>query len=401
MITRREWLQYLALLPMLHPIRGMAGQLVPATTTAKANYLLLVELNGGNDSLNMCIPTDQADYYRLRPSLAIEKSQQIPLSPQLALNGVMSALEDVWAAGELAILPGLGYAEPNRSHFRSIEIWDTASDSDQYLDEGWLSSVLANLPSNAQSTAFAAQAIVLGRNAAPVLGHGIKTLVMKDQQSFIQESAQLQALSAATKNPALRHLLNVNLQARSGGELLKMGFEPAVKKAPEGKGKQANDVQFRQDLKEAAAIIKQGYGAPVIKVALSGFDTHANQKATQQKLLNSLAEGLAEFRKEMQEANLWEQIAIVTYSEFGRRVAENASQGTDHGTAATHLVMGGRVKGGIKTAIPALNHLERGDLIMTTDYRHLYATVANHWLQAPLTEPLKGYSALDLFERVS
>ena len=398
MITRREWLQYLALLPLLGSTRGIAGSPV---AQPKANYLLLVELNGGNDSLNMCIPADQDDYFRLRPSLAIAKDQQIRLTPELALNSVMSPLEEVWAAGELAILPGLGYPEPNRSHFRSIEIWDTASDSDQYLDEGWLSSVLAQLPNNTLSEAFAAQAIVLGRNAAPLLGHGIKTLVMKDQQSFIQESAQLKALSAATQNPTLRHILNVNLQARSGGELLKMGFEPAVKKEPEGKGKQPNDQQFKQDLKEAAAIIKQGYGAPVIKVALSGFDTHANQTNTHQKLLTSLAQGLADFRKEMQDANLWDQIAIVTYSEFGRRVAENASQGTDHGTAATHLVMGGRVKGGIKTAIPALNQLEKGDLKMTKDYRHLYASVASQWLQAPLTATLKDYQALDLFRRVS
>ena len=138
MITRRQMLKLSAGLS----VAGLSMPLaVPAwaTNREKPRYLILIELHGGNDSLNMCVPHNQEGYYAARPSLAIPKDQHIILSPELALNEVMSPLENLWAAGELAIIPGVGYPEPNRSHFRSIEIWDTASNSDEYLSDGWLS----------------------------------------------------------------------------------------------------------------------------------------------------------------------------------------------------------------------------------------------------------------------
>ncbi|MGY0627520.1 MAG: DUF1501 domain-containing protein, partial [Paraglaciecola chathamensis] len=309
MITRRQMLKLSAGLS----VAGLSMPLaVPAwaTNPDKPRYLILIELHGGNDSLNMCIPHNQEGYYAARPSLAIPKDQHIILSPELALNGVMSPLENLWAAGELAIIPGVGYPEPNRSHFRSIEIWDTASNSDEYLSDGWLSESLKQVTLDEH---LAAHGIVIGRNPAPLMGEGLKTLVMRNQASFIRESKQLDKILASTENPTLRHLLNVHKDARRGGEVLRMGFENAKKEANKDKGKKSNADRFLVDVQEAAAIIQAGYGAPVIKLALSGFDTHFNQKTQHQKLLKSLAQGIAQLRASLTESGHWDQTLVMTY----------------------------------------------------------------------------------------
>ena len=392
MITRRQMLKLSAGLS----VAGLSMPLaVPAwaTNPDKPRYLILIELHGGNDSLNMCIPHNQEGYYAARPSLAIPKDQHIILSPELALNGVMSSLENLWAAGELAIIPGVGYPEPNRSHFRSIEIWDTASNSDEYLSDGWLSESLKQVTLDEH---LAAHGIVIGRNPAPLMGEGLKTLVMRNQASFIRESKQLDKILTSTENPTLRHLINVHKDARRGGEVLRMGFESAKKEASKDKGKKSNADRFLVDVQEAAAIIQAGYGAPVIKLALSGFDTHFNQKTQHQKLLKSLAQGIAQLRASLTESGHWDQTLVMTYSEFGRRVGENGSQGTDHGTAATHFMVGGKVAGGIKSVVPSVTDLVDKDLQYHQDFRALYASVTEQWLGLPLSSHYQRYKQIPL-----
>jgi len=390
MITRRSLLKLSAGLS----VAGLAAPLWANTTPSTQRYLLLIELHGGNDSLNMCIPHNQEAYYKGRPSLAIPKDQHIILSPEVALNSVMSPLENIWAAGELAVIPGVGYPEPNRSHFRSIEIWDTASNSDEYLSDGWLSESLRQVPLHEH---LAAHGIVIGRNPAPLMGEGLKTLVMRNQASFIRESKQLDNILASTENPTLRHLLSVHKDARRGGEILRAGFEQAKKETNKDKGKKSNADRFLVDLNEAAALIQAGYGAPVIKVALSGFDTHFNQKNQHQVLLKTLAQGLANIRSTLTESGHWDQTLVMTYSEFGRRVGENGSQGTDHGTAATHLMAGGQINGSIKTAMPSLNDLVDKDLQYNEDFRSLYASVIDQWLGLPLGQDYQKYKQIPLF----
>jgi uncharacterized protein (DUF1501 family) len=355
--------------------------------------LVLVELHGGNDSLNMVIPYNQKAYYNVRPTLAIQRSEQIPLTDDLALNGVMQSLEASWANNELSLLPGVGYPKPNRSHFRSIEIWDTASASDEFLDDGWLSEVLQG---QSKPDEMAANAIVIGRNAAPLMGHDMKTLVMHNQASFIRDAKRLDKIIAETDNPTLKHILSVHRDARQGGEILMKGFEKAQKKGYEDKGKTANNDKFLKDMREAAAIIQSGYGAPILKVALSGFDTHFNQMDQHQSLLSSLSNGLAAFRTSLKESGHWDNVLVMTYSEFGRRVGENGSQGTDHGTAATHLMMGGKVKSGVLTIPPSLSDLKDKDLQFTTDFRSLYASVVEQWIGLKPRGHLAGFNQLDL-----
>lgn len=382
-MQRRQFLQQMMALPLL--------SLSPLTMaqTPPPRYLLLIELKGGNDSLNMLVPRQSA-YYRARPSLAIADAELLKLAPHSGLNPVMAALEPGWAAGELAFVPGLGYPQPNRSHFRSIEIWETASAADEYRDEGWAAHSLRNLPLTAGQ---AAHAIVLGKDALAVSGEGVRTLQMNSAAQFARQARRLSRAGGQSANPALAHILAV--QAGTADAANRMASDGVMPMRVAGKQQGG---RFSQQLNDAATLISNGQAGPVIKLSLGSFDTHANQLATHNRLLKQLAQGLARFRQQMQAAGLWEQVLVMSYSEFGRRVAENGSRGTDHGTAATHLLMGGRVRGGILDSMPSLTELDAGDLRHQLDFRQLYSTLVQHWWQQPLPAHLTHWPALNLLK---
>lgn len=391
MMNRRKLLQLAAVAPFMCYQSSVLAQKHKAEVLDKdkMRYLLLVELHGGNDSLNMCVPYSQNVYYESRPSIAVPKQELIRLNEHIGLNGIMAPLEPIWEAAELAVLPGIGYPKPNRSHFRSIEIWDTASDSDEYLDNGWLGEMLVKFP---LSSRMAAQGIVLGRNPAPLISDNVKMLVMNDRNSFIKQAARLREVVANTNNLTLKHLLDVTLSAKGGGERLHAGVKM---KGPKGT-KNFKSNNFLKDIHEVIGLIKSHVGAPVYKVSLSGFDTHANQIGQHQVLLKQLSEGLAYLRLSLKDAGMWDQVLVMTYSEFGRRVTENSSQGTDHGTAATHFLLGGRVRGGIRSAMPNLSDLQNKDLQHTLDFRSIYASVVDQWMKGAITTQLKGFEQISI-----
>ena len=394
MLKRRQLLACTLLTPLLPLVSPLLA--APSTNGTAPRYLLLVELHGGNDSLNTFIPINDKAYYTHRPTLAVPSDAQVALTDTLAINAQMAVMEPIWAAGELVLFPGVGYPQPNRSHFRSIEIWDTASDSDQILENGWLAELYKG---HSLVKHFSAQGIVIGRNAAPLVGNDLPVLVMNNQKQFIRQAEKLKEISEQSKNATLKHMLNTYQSARAGAQTLKQGVNDEMMMGgidKKDKGKVAKIAEFKRDLNEAANIIKGGHGAPVIKVALSGFDTHINQKNQHDQLLKALAEGLAFFRQTMKEAGLWDQVLVMSYSEFGRRVTENGSQGTDHGTAATHFMMGGKVAGGVRTPMPSLSDLQNKDLKYTTDFRSLYASVAQQWLGIAPGPLLAGYPQLNI-----
>ncbi len=383
-MQRRQFLQQLMTLPLisLSPLAAAAN--------TRPRYLVLIELKGGNDSLNMLVPRQSA-YYRARPSLAIADTDLLKLDADHGLNPVLAALEPAWAAGELAWLPGLGYPQPNRSHFRSIEIWETASAADQYRDEGWAAESLRRYP---LAPGQAAHAIVLGKDALAVSGPGVHTLQMDSAAQLARQARRLKMPGGQSANPTLAHILAVQSSTAdaagklAGGERMKM---------PEPEGKQQGG-RFAKQFEEAAQLISRGQAGPVIKLSLGSFDTHANQQNVQNRLLKQLAQGLAQFRQQMQAAGLWDQVLVMSYSEFGRRVAENGSRGTDHGTAAAQLLMGGRVRGGIQHTMPSLTELDAGDLRYRLDFRQLYSTVVQHWWQQTLPAHLASWPALNLLK---
>lgn len=334
--------------------------------------LLLLELHGGNDGLNTVIPYTDPRYYQVRPRLAVPREQVKQLTPDLGLHPALEPFMALWEAKELAVVAGVGYGNPNRSHFRSIEIWETGSDSAQTLDEGWLARLFHRhpLPDN-----FTAEGIVLGRGeAGPLDGGHSRIVTLQDPARFLRQAELVRPVTQTTSNRALAHILEVQREiARASGDLelrLKQAPPPSVPFPETRIGKQ---------LEIAAMLMSARVPAAVIKVSHGSFDTHAGQLNQHQRLLQELAEALTAFRTNLRQAGCWDRLLVMTYSEFGRRVAENGSQGTDHGTAAPHFFMGGRVKGGLYGSQPSLADLQAGDLKHRVDYRSLYNTVIQNW----------------------
>jgi uncharacterized protein (DUF1501 family) len=263
---------------------------------------------------------------------------------------------------------GVGYPQPNLSHFRSIEIWDTASKSDEYLDAGWLARAFAASPSPAS---FIADGVVVGPNAmGPLAGPGARAIALTNPEQFLR-SARLAHSEGESRNPALSHILRVERDVMVSAERLQPRRKFAAEFPRSAFGSAANT---------AAQLAANDAGVAVVRLSLASFDTHANQQGTHANLLKQLAEGLAALREGLTEIGRWDSTVIATYAEFGRRARENQSGGTDHGTASAHLVLGGAVKGGLYGAAPALDRLDgNGNLPFAVDFRSYYATFLSRW----------------------
>lgn len=366
-MKRRTLLQAAASLPIsLATARVAAADQAPAV-----RRLLLVELNGGNDGLNTVVPYADPRYYEMRPQIAIARDQVLQLDEQVGFNPALAALMPLYRDRQLAVVQGLGYANANRSHFRSIEIWDTATDADRIGDDGWLSRLDVGLHFKRR---FAADAVVIGRNPKPATGAHMEPVVMADTGSFVNEAQGVKAAQSASTNPALRHILDVQRDIQTAGHGLSASRPAAAADFPK--------TPFGRDAGEAARLLIGDPAAPIVKIALTGFDTHVSQRERHDALLKQFADTMAALRTAFGEAGIWNDTLIVTYSEFGRRAQQNASKGTDHGKAAPHFLLGGAVKGGLYGESPQLAKLDDGDVPATTDYRCVYNSVLGRWWNA-------------------
>jgi len=297
-------------------------------------FCLLVELAGGNDGLNTVIPYSDPLYTKQRQQLAISPQEILPLDENLGLHPAMEPLMGAWLNGDMASVVGLGHPIPSRSHFRSGKIWDTAFASCMHTVPRW------------------------------------STDDVKRQQTRTRpKKCSTTRTNASNTLMSLRQWLLTN--------------HSDVSRASRRKLLSANDFpagHFGQNIKVAAAMLLEEVATPVIKVKLSGFDTHTGQMGRHSALLQELSCGLAAFRNIMIRTGMWDRVLIATYSEFGRQVTANGSLGTDHGTAAAHLVLGGNVKGGIYGVHPSLNDLDGNNLKHTTDFRQYLATIARDYL---------------------
>lgn len=348
-----------------------------ARAEAAPRLLVLLELRGGNDGLNTVLPADLGRYRDLRPRIALGDDAVVRLAPALAVHASLAPLQALWDAGELAVLQGVGYPQPNLSHFRSIEIWDTASDSAQTLTQGWLTRV-AQL--DARFAAFAADGVIVGAPDLGPLAGGARAVAVADPARFAR-AARLAQADATPARGAMAHLLRVEADiVRAGAEIRpEMHFAAAFPRGP-----------FGLAIQHAAGIAATRK-VPVIRVTLGGFDTHAAQLPRQAKLLRQLAEGIVALRAALIEAGLWQQTLLLTYSEFGRRPRENGTGATDHGTAGVQFACGGTVRGGLLGEPPALDRLDRdGNLPHAIDFRAVYATVLERWWQLDSARVLGG-----------
>ncbi|MBI3198064.1 MAG: DUF1501 domain-containing protein [Rhodospirillales bacterium] len=333
--------------------------------------LLLVELKGGNDGLNTLVPYADPKYRELRPVVGVARERVLPLDEKVGLHDKLEPLMESWKARDFAILQGVGYPYPNRSHFRSIEIWDTASSANQTLSEGWIAQAFQG---TSLAKGAAVDCIVADTNALPATGPSLRTIVMQDAENFLRQAETMKETGGRGDggNPALRHVLAVRQEINAAAA----GLRDRLRAAPTPTYAYSQDNGLGRQLDLATRLLTAKVPVVAIKVALGGFDTHANQMQTHERLLGVLATGLATLRKNLIASGLWNDVLVMTYSEFGRRARQNASGGTDHGTAAPQFVLGGGVKGGLHGAYPSLADLQDGDLRHSVDFRSVFATVA-------------------------
>lgn len=374
-INRRRFLQTVgavAGLPVFGQLNGVSWAAAPAGAagikTPYQNLLVLIELKGANDGLNTVVPYANSDYAVLRPRLAIARDAVLQLSEREGLHPALKPLMALWENKELAVAQGLGYPKPNLSHFRSIEIWDTASKSDEYLEAGWLARTFAASPAPSQ---FAADGVVVGSSdMGPLSGPGVRTIALADTAQFLR-NAKLAQPGGDQRNAALKHILSVEKEIVHAASKLNSNFAFKTEFPRTGFGNQ---------VRTAAQLVASNAGIAVIRLTHGGFDTHAGQLGTHANLLKDLAEGIAALKSAMVELNRWDSTLAMTYAEFGRRPKENQSGGTDHGTANVHFVTGGKARGGLYGEAPALNRLDgNGNLPFAVDFRSMYATVIDKW----------------------
>jgi uncharacterized protein (DUF1501 family) len=344
-----------------------------------SNLLILIELKGANDGLNTVVPYTDPAYSKLRPRLALEQSSLLQISDREGLHPSLKPLMAMWEDKQLAVVQGLGYPGANLSHFRSIEIWDTASKSDEYLDAGWLARTFAQAPAPA---AYAADGVVVGSNdMGPLAGPGPRIIALADTAQFLR-NAKLAQAGADTRNAALRHILATESEIVHAANKLNTNYAFKTEFPRSA---------FANQIRTAAQLVASNAGIATIRLTLGSFDTHANQLNTHANLLRDLAEGIAALKSALIELNRWDSSLIMTYAEFGRRPKENQSNGTDHGTSNVHFVTGGKVSGGIFGAAPALNRLDgNGNMPFAVDFRSMYTTIINRWWQGDAARVLNG-----------
>ncbi|SCK29281.1 DUF1501 domain-containing protein [Vogesella sp. LIG4] len=379
-MQRRDFLKTLGAGLLTVQLPGLAYALAPA---GYERLLILVELKGGNDGLNTVVPFASSDYYRLRPSLAIAREQVLQLNESSGLHPALAPLLPLWQAGQLAIVQGVGYPEPNLSHFRSIDIWDSASNSQQYLSDGWLTRLFQHYP---PGDAYASDGVILGSQTLGPLAGGARAVVLTTPDSFARQARLVQS-HAAGGSGALAHILKVEDDIRHAAAELGGSGGGMAAMAPAGardEGKlPAAPGAFGQAIRTLLATLDGGARIAVARLTLTGFDTHSNQPATQARLLGELAEGLAALQQGLDARGRWRDTLLMSYAEFGRRPRQNGNNGTDHGTANAHFVLGGRVKGGLYGQAPQLADISDGNLPYAVDFRQLYATAIEQWWGKP------------------
>lgn len=360
-----------------------------------AKKLVVVQLSGGNDGLNTVVPYRNDLYYQLRPVIAINQREVLKVGDSLGLNPALEGIRKLFDNGDATIINSVGYPNPDRSHFRSMDIWQTASASDEYLSHGWLGKYLDQSCIDCQ----AYQAIEVDDALSLALkGANRKALSLKDPAKLYRATRglykkQLDEVKHQNEHSNLGYLYKTMAETIESAEYV---FEQSkVYKT----GQSYPNNAFGRDLKLVAQLINSGIDTEIFYVSLNGFDTHANQNGRQNNLLKNYDAAISAFVKDLKSQGNWTDTLVMTFSEFGRRVAQNASRGTDHGTANNLMLFGGSLKKpGFYNQAPDLSNLDSGDLIYQVDFRNVYASVLNDWLSTDSTRVLGSrFDSLDLF----
>lgn len=362
--------------------RFLHGFQQPGVLAHQGRILIVLQLSGGNDGLNTVIPTRNDVYYRERPRLAIRREDALRLTDEAALHPALAGFKSLYDSGDLSVLHNVGYPNPDRSHFRSMDIWHSASPASEYWNTGWIGRYLdAQCADCARPTAALEIDDTLG---LALKGENLKGLALQDPKRlyetahspYFTDYVQARNPAYGDENP-VGYLYKTMAETLSSADYL---FEKSQAKRSQGS---YPATQLGKHFQTVASLILSDADTSVYYLSHGSFDTHINQAGQQQRLFKEMNDALAAFTADMKTAGRWNDVLVVTFSEFGRRVAQNASGGTDHGTANQLFFMGGSLRQkGLLNALPDLEDLDQGDLKFNIDFRRVYATLLQHWLKA-------------------
>jgi uncharacterized protein (DUF1501 family) len=388
-IKRKEFIQIgsLATASMMLPkfLKAFEGNsMVPLGN----KVIVILQLSGGNDGLNTVIPVRNDIYYKARPKLGIKKDKALSLTDEVGLHPALTAFKEFYDEGNLAIVNNVGYPNPDRSHFRSMDIWHSASQSDEYWSNGWVGRYL---DAQCKGCDKPTQAIELDDVLSLALkGDDIKGIAVKDPKR-LYGTANEKFFRDVMKNhkdeageQPVDYLYKTMAETLSSADYIfkQSKMHPTNAEYPK--------TELGNNLKTIASLVYSEINTKVYYVSLGSFDTHINQDTQQQRLFTEMNDAVKAFVKDLKQQNRFEDVLLFTFSEFGRRVEQNASQGTDHGTANNMFLVSGALKQkGVLNPMPNLADLNEGDLKYNVDFKNVYATVLKKWLNADDTAILK------------
>jgi len=387
-------------------LKSLAANL-DAQPNSQERVLVVIELTGGNDGLNSVIPYSNELYYKSRPKLAIPKDEVIKFNAELGLHPSLRGVADLIESKQFCVLQGIGYPNPNRSHFESMDIWHSCQRKDARGTEGWLGRYFSLSSQIANADTTDSLGLHLGSEQLPLalVARGVQTPSFssidqlrwkgKPEENMAgKEEMELEKKSAATTENSLLDFVSASTSAAmQASERLEKALA-----SPDSADDFPNS-QLGEKLKVVSRLLLAGLNTRVYYVTLDGFDTHANQLVAHAGLMRQWSEALSAFHKRLNSAGLKDRVMVLTFSEFGRRVAENASQGTDHGAAAPAFLSGPKLENSVIGTQPSLSDLDDGDLKHHTDFRRLYATLIEDWLGVSSKQVLASeYAKLDELE---
>lgn len=388
-ISRRHFLKLTAAVGLSSPMLTLdqiAAEAAIRPMQPNTPILVLITLYGGNDGLNTVVPVKDPLYQNLRAEIAYKETDVLPLTDDLYLNGSMSGIKSLWDQNKVAIIRGVGYPNSDRSHFSSMAIWQSASPKNENKT-GWIGRYLDTQnydPMNVINIGSVLPPLMVGQR---YVGSALPLGGLKLPNSKIARSCELVSRPNASDSKlmaqaasSIRNLLNIST------DITPVLAKPAIS-TPDlptvNGGNAGGDTALTQQLDIIAKLIAVGAPTKVWAASLGGFDTHANEKGAQSVLLGTVSAAVTKFLSQVKTSQYGKDVTVMIYSEFGRRVVANASQGTDHGTSGPVFVIGDNVKGGFYGDQPSLKNLTKDDLAVTTDFRDIYGSIADKVLGIP------------------
>lgn len=382
LIKRRKFLQLGSLATASSMIPGFLKPFEKKAMVPPGNKVLVVlQLSGGNDGLNTVIPVRNDIYFKARPKLAIPKEQALILTDEAGVHPALSGLKELYDEGNLAILNSVGYPNPDRSHFRSMDIWHSASASDEYFYTGWIGRYLDAQCSGCDRPTHALE--IDDVLSMALKGEHVKGLAMKDPKRLYTTANEkyfkdlISSYKPEVTDHPVHYLYKTMAETVNSANYIyeQSRLHPSSSMYP--------PTEAGKSLQTIASLIFSDIDTKVYYLSLGSFDTHVNQGAQQQRLFTEMNNALRAFVTDLKRNDRFNDVLITTFSEFGRRVSQNASGGTDHGTANNMFFIGGGLKRkGILNPLPDLNDLSDGDLKYQVDFKSVYATILKNWLNA-------------------